>query len=127
MEDFLKTRIGGISAGKWEGKKGEYVQSTTGTFLSSFVKEKEWDLSWIPYTLELKSMKLGGNEGWDVVFGIAKGDKVPSVKSDRNTMTFYDWNIDGWGNTRSVLHKRVKGDGSNLFENQVGKTVENNK
>ena len=42
-------------------------------------------------------------------------------------MTFYDWNIDGWGNTRSVLHKRVKGDGSNLFENQVGKTVENNK
>ena len=52
-----------MSAGKWEGKKGGYVQSTTGTFLSSFVKEKEWDLSWIRYTLELKSMKLGGNEG----------------------------------------------------------------
>ena len=72
-------------------------------------------------------MKLGGNEGRDVVFGIAKGDKVPAVKTDQTTMTFYDWNIDRWGNTRSALHKGVKGDGSNLFENQVGKTVENNK
>jgi len=127
-EDFSKgADRWDVGAGKWEVKKGEYVQSTTDTFLSSFVKEKEWDLSWIRYTLELKAMKLGGNEGWDVVFGIAKGDKVPAAKGDRNTMTFYDWNIAGWGNTRSVLRKRVKGAGSNVFETQVGKTVENNK
>ena len=38
-----------------------------------------------------------------------------------------DEHIAGWGNTRSVLRKRVKGAGSNVFETQVGKTVENNK
>ena len=39
-EDFSKgADRWNVGAGKWEVKKGEYVQSTTGTFLSSFVKE----------------------------------------------------------------------------------------
>ena len=116
-----------VGAGKWEVKNGEYVQSTTDIFLSSFVKATHWDPKWAQYTLELKAMKLGGKEGWDIVFGIGTDNKVPAVKGDRNNMTFYDWNIAGWGNTRSVLRKRVKGAGSNVLETQVGKKVENNK
>ena len=127
-EDFSKGAFRwDVGSGKWEVKNGEYVQTTTDTFLNSFVKEAEWDLAWTEYTLELKAKKLGGAEGWDIVFGIAKGDKVPAIKDDRGTMTFYDWNIAGWANTRSVLRKRVKGAGSNVFETQVGKTVENDK
>ena len=63
-EDFEKgTDRWEIGGGKWEVKNGEYVQSTTDTFLSSFVKEAEWDLAWTEYTLELKAKKLGGAEG----------------------------------------------------------------
>ena len=116
-----------VGAGKWGVKNGQYVQSTTDAFLSSFVKAIHWDPEWSQYTLELKAMKLGGKEGWDIVFGIGADNKVPAVKGDRNNMTFYDWNIAGWGNTRSVLRKRVKGAGSNVLETQVGKKVENNK
>ena len=116
-----------IGAGKWEVKNGQYVQTTTDVFLSSFVKSKHWDPKLTQYTLELKAMKLGGKEGWDIVFGIGSDNKVPAVKGDRNSMTFYDWNIAGWGNTRSVLRKRVKGKSSNVVDATVGKTVEANK
>ena len=116
-----------VGAGKWGVKNGQYVQSTTDAFLSSFVKAIHWDPEWSQYTLELKAMKLGGKEGWDIVFGIGADNKVPAVKGDRNSMTFYDWNIAGWGNTRSVLRKRVKGKNSNIIDATAGKTVENNK
>ena len=116
-----------IGAGEWEVKKGQYVQTTTDAFLSSFVKLEHWDPKLTQYTLELKAMKLGGKEGWDIVFGISPDSKVPAVKGDRDSMTFYDWNIAGWGNTRSVLRKRVKGKNSNVVDATVGKTVENNK
>ena len=116
-----------IGAGKWEVKNDQYVQTTTDAFLSSFVKLEHWDPKLTQYTLELKAMKLDGKEGWDIVFGISSDSKVPAVKGDRNSMTFYDWNIAGWGNTRSVLRKRVKGKNSNVVDTTVSKTVGNNK
>lgn len=61
-----------IGAGKWEVKNGQYVQTTTDVFLSSFVKSKHWDPKLTQYTLELKAMKLGGKEGWDIVLVLAQ-------------------------------------------------------
>ena len=44
-----------VGAGKWEVKNGEYVQSTTDIFLSSFVKATHWDPKWAQYTLGTES------------------------------------------------------------------------
>jgi len=116
-----------VGSGDWVVENGEYVQKSTDTFLSSFVKEEVWDLDWTEYTFELQAKKLAGAEGFDIVFGIAEGNKVPVVKDDRGTMTFYDWNIAGWANTRGALRKRVNGASSNIVDTPVAATVETDK
>lgn len=73
-------------------------------------------MDWTEYTFELQAKKLAGAEGFDIVFGIAEGNQVPVVKDDRGTMTFYDWNIAGWANTRGALRKRVNGASSNIVD-----------
>jgi alpha-L-arabinofuranosidase len=51
------------------------------------------DASWSDYTLTLKARKLGGNEGFLILFGMPKPDA--NVKSW--------WNLGGWGNTRHAI------------------------
>ncbi|MDQ3812679.1 MAG: family 43 glycosylhydrolase [Armatimonadota bacterium] len=49
------------------------------------------DPTWSDYTLTLKARKLGGNEGFLIIFG-SPGDE---------TKTW--WNLGGWGNTRHAI------------------------
>ena len=108
--------------GEWVVDNGEYVQKTTDFFTASFLKKEAWDLAWTEYTLELRAIKLAGDEAWDIVFGVIQ-DNTPFIKEDRET--FFDWNIGGWTNTRSALRKWV--DGSAAEVNGSGHTIETGK
>ena len=105
-------------AGVWSVVDGTYVQTDSSTFTTSFLKSEFWDYSWTEYTFELKAMKTGGAEGFDPGFGIAEETAPLTSKDDRGneTSTYYEWNLGGWGNTRSQLRRRVKGASEGLTE-----------
>jgi hypothetical protein len=108
--------------GEWVVENGEYVQKTTDFFTASFLEKEFWNPAWTEYTLELRALKLEGDEGWDIVFGIVQDD-TPFVKEDRET--FFDWNLGGWTNTRSALRKWVNGSAAEV--NNTDHTVETDK
>ena len=116
-EDFSK------GADRWEPGVGDwsvedemYVQKDTSIFTTCFLKTEFWDYSWTEYTYEFKAMKIGGAEGFDPGFGIAEDMEVLTSKDDRGkaTSNYYEWNLGGWGNTRSELRRRVNGGNSGL-------------
>ena len=53
--------------------------------------------SWSNYTLELSARKLGGDEGFLIMFG------------SRDSSNFYWWNLGGFGNTQSLIEKATGG------------------
>lgn len=69
------------------------------------------DKSWEDYTITLKARKIGGAEGFLIMFG---------VKDDNN---WYWWNIGGWGNTRHAVERCVGGVKS-IVSNEVPGTIE---
>src|SRR5579862_1356230 len=70
--------------GKWEVKEGALRQTSNEENTRALIGEPNWS----DYTLTLKARKLGGNEGFLILFGIPEAN----FKSW--------WNIGGWGNTR---------------------------
>lgn len=56
------------------------------------------DVSWSDYTYHLKARKIGGREGFLIIF---------HYKDDQN---FIWWNIGGWGNSRTGLERAALGD-----------------
>jgi alpha-L-arabinofuranosidase len=56
-----------------------------------FIRALAGDKSWTDYTLELKARKLGGREGFQIMFHIT-GDE------DRTW-----WNLGGWRNTQDAI------------------------
>jgi alpha-L-arabinofuranosidase len=54
------------------------------------------DENWSDYTFTLKARKLGGGEGFLIMFGHKGGD-------------LYWWNLGGWGNTRHAIEHSVQG------------------
>jgi alpha-L-arabinofuranosidase len=84
--------------GQWTVEEGAYRQNRQGQAFSYL-----GDDSWSDYTLTLKARKLGGGEGFMIVFG-RKG-------SDR-----FWWNLGGWGNqehgiefNQTPVGRRVRG------------------
>lgn len=75
--------------GNWEVKDGALRQTGNEEDARAMVG----DPSWSDYTLTLKARKLGGNEGFLILFGMPKPDA--NVKSW--------WNLGGWGNTRHAI------------------------
>ena len=104
--------------GDWSVEDGMYVQKDSSIFTTCFLKSEFWDYSWTEYTYELKIMKTDGAEGFDPGFGIAEETEVLTSKDDRGkpTSTYYEWNLGGWGNTRSQLRRRVNGSNEALVD-----------
>ena len=73
--------------GNWSVKDGALQQTAE----KENVRAIAGDKSWTDYTIELNARKLGGDEGFLVMFHLASD-------ADRNW-----WNIGGWGNTQSGI------------------------
>jgi alpha-L-arabinofuranosidase len=94
--DFMQNAKGWQSAGRrgggqWAVTNGVYRQNQPGRASSYFGDE-----NWSDYTLTLKARKLGGGEGFLIMFGRKGGD-------------MYWWNLGGWGNTRHAIEHSVQG------------------
>jgi alpha-L-arabinofuranosidase len=76
-----------LGGGNWEVKDDSLQQTAEKEFVRAIVGDK----SWSDYTLEVRARKLGGREGFLVLFGI-KDDE------DRTW-----WNIGGWNNTAHAI------------------------
>jgi alpha-L-arabinofuranosidase len=88
QSDFSKGLAGWhTSRGQWEAKDGVLRQTSKETDVRAVVGDRRWS----NYTLTLKARKLGGAEGFLVLFGV----QDPRQKSW--------WNIGGWGNHHHAL------------------------
>ena len=94
-----------VVKGNWTVQDGAYRQNEEGMDLRSLAG----DPSWTDYTLSLKARKLGGAEGFLVIF---------RVRDDNN---WYWWNLGGWGNVRHSIEKCVGGAKSELPVSVPGK------
>jgi alpha-L-arabinofuranosidase len=73
--------------GNWQVQNGCLRQAELQDDVRAIAGEKAWN----NYTLTLKARKLGGNEGFLILFNV----------QDENAKSW--WNIGGWGNTRHGL------------------------
>ena len=73
-----------LGAGQWKAEGGVLSQST----LNENVRAVFGDKKWTDYTLSLKARKLGGAEGFLILF-----------RTQRDNEKSW-WNIGGWGNQR---------------------------
>ncbi len=96
--------------GSWKVSDGVLTQSANGTAEIASMG----DPSWTDYTYTLQARKLGGNEGFLILF---------HVKS-RNTWVW--WNIGGWTNSRTALNQSLKG-GQSEFGQSGPSTIQTGK
>jgi alpha-L-arabinofuranosidase len=87
--DFSKNSDGWkeLGGGDWKISDGALQQNAE----KEFVRALAGDKSWTDYTLTLKARKIGGREGFLILFHIA-GDE------DRTW-----WNLGGWNNTQDAV------------------------
>ena len=76
-----------LLGGEWKGQDGLLRQSSTGDNIRAIVGDKNWT----DYTYSLKARKLGGAEGFLILFRV-QDDGAKSW-----------WNLGGWGNQRHAL------------------------
>jgi alpha-L-arabinofuranosidase len=79
--------------GAWQATEGVYRQ----TELAQDCRAVAGDPAWTDYTISLQARKLGGAEGFLIMF---------RVRDDNN---WYWWNIGGWGNTRHAVERSIGG------------------
>jgi alpha-L-arabinofuranosidase len=79
--------------GAWQATEGGYRQ----TELAQDCRAVAGDPNWTDYTITLQARKLGGAEGFLILF---------RVRDDEN---WYWWNIGGWGNTRHAVERSIGG------------------
>lgn len=91
------------SAGQWRVQDGAYVQDA----IVEDARSTAGSADWSDYTLEVTARKLGGAEGFLVMFGV------------RNTGDFYWWNLGGWNNTQSAVEKAVNGAKSTISSSNI--------
>jgi alpha-L-arabinofuranosidase len=73
-----------LGEGDWRTENGVLRQNSTADNVRAIAGDK----SWTNYTYSLKARKLGGAEGFLILFNV----------QDENTTSW--WNLGGWGNTR---------------------------
>jgi len=104
--DFTKGLEGWKTAGgDWTVVDGALRQNAAGENIRAVVG----DPAWTNYTLTLKARKLGGDEGFLVLF------QTPDINH-----TVW-WNLGGWGNTEHSLQ------GGSLVENHMRGSIETNR
>jgi len=96
-----------VVRGDWAVQDGTYRQTAGGTDLRSVAG----DPAWTDYTYTLKARKLGGAEGFLILF---------RVRDDHNWLW---WNLGGWGNVRHAIEKCVGG-GKSLLGDAVPGQIE---
>ena len=82
-----------IDQGQWKAAGGILTQSGAGTDARAVTGRPDWT----DYTYSLKARKLGGAEGFLVLFHVQDRDN------------FVWWNVGGWNNTRTVLERSIGG------------------
>jgi alpha-L-arabinofuranosidase len=106
QSDFSKGLDGWKTAGgDWDVVDGALRQNAIGENFRAVVG----DPAWTNYTLTVKARKLGGREGFLVLF------QTPDI----NRPVW--WNLGGWNNTEHALQ------GGNLAENRVRGSIETNR
>ena len=81
----------------WERYRGKWT-AVDGVLQQSSLRENTravlaGSLPWTDYTLELKARKLGGSEGFLILFGMPAADAP----------VFSWWNLGGWGNSAYAI------------------------
>jgi alpha-L-arabinofuranosidase len=94
MADFGQGAAGWRTVrGAWQATEGVYRQ----TELAQDCRTVAGDPAWTDYTITLQARKLGGAEGFLIMF---------RVRDDDN---WYWWNIGGWGNMRHAVERSIGG------------------
>jgi alpha-L-arabinofuranosidase len=93
-----------LGRGKWSVVDGALRQSDRGSDLRAVVG----DANWTDYTYRLKARKIGGAEGFLILF---------QVRDDANWLW---WNLGGWGNKRHGIEQCVGGAKRRLGESVPG-------
>jgi alpha-L-arabinofuranosidase len=81
--------------GRWQAQDGALRQTAGGENIRAIAGDK----SWKDYTYTLKARKLGGAEGFLILFNV-RDDQAKSW-----------WNLGGWGNTRHAVESPGMVDG----------------
>ncbi|HCA81164.1 MAG TPA: alpha-L-arabinofuranosidase, partial [Bacteroidetes bacterium] len=93
--------------GEWKLVDGCLRQAAGGTNRRAVAGDAEWT----DYTYTLKARKLGGAEGFLILFSV------------KGTDDFVWWNIGGWGNTRHAIEVAAEG-GKSVVGGEVVGSVE---
>lgn len=96
-----------VFRGRWSGGGGALTQTDDGVDMRAVAGDPKWT----DYTLSLKARKLGGAEGFLILFHV------------RNDNDLLWWNIGGWGNTRHAIEK-MRGGGKTTLGADVPGSVE---
>ncbi|HVT71979.1 MAG TPA: alpha-L-arabinofuranosidase C-terminal domain-containing protein [Lacunisphaera sp.] len=101
-------------AGRWQFPRGPWAVDH-GVIRQAATDRETWalagDPSWTDYTVTLRARKLGGNEGFILLWQAADGDN------------YRWWNLGGWGNTVSRCEVSEAG-GREPFEPGTPFTIE---
>lgn len=92
------------ASGDWAVKDGALQQTAAGNDRRAVAGNPDWR----DYTLTLKARKLGGAEGFLILF---------HVQDDSNWLW---WNVGGWGNSRHAIEQASAGGKSTLGDAVVG-------
>lgn len=93
--------------GQWSVVDGAFRQSASTENVQAVVG----DAGWSDYTYTLKARKLGGAEGFLVMF---------QVRDDQNWLW---WNLGGWGNQRHAI-ERCENGGKSILGKEVNGRIE---
>ena len=99
-----------LDEGNWN-LDGNALEQTT---LGEDTHAESGDRTWTDYTYHVKARKLSGVEGFLILFHV------------QNRRDYLQWNIGGWGNTRSALQRHLDGS-ADEFGEPSNVTVETNR
>lgn len=97
--------------GQWEFKKGEYHQLLNAVNCMSVVTDEYWNDDWNNYTFVVRANKIGGAEGFLIMFrcmgkmqprDVVLEDPPDRMGKDKASLEYW-WNLGGWANVRSQV------------------------
>jgi Alpha-L-arabinofuranosidase C-terminus. len=106
--DFTQGATGWrVVRGDWQVVDGAYRQNG----LATDCRVVAGDPNWRDYTLSLRARKLGGTEGFLIMFRVRDDDH------------WYWWNLGGWGNSKHAVEQCIAG-GKSIVSSEVPGSIE---